>query len=506
MDIKIKQFVYRVRARLREQKMIEQLLKLTAIGLSAAVLISLISLVLPFYHAVPVAVGAVTVSFLLGVAAGIKATPSLMEAALTADSKGHKERISTAFYLTGKEDAFSTLQKKDALRIVNSFEIRKEFPIRLQWKSVLTVIGLAIIFTISSLIDTPARDLARTKHEVRKEAKEEIAKLEKVEKAIRENKEISKAESKEINEQLENAKKELAEVDSFEDLKKAEERITKKMEMASVKTENKTLSETLAEAAEEAKEDSAEEKKELAEEVKEALDKAKNGSTKDKKEAYEQLKKLAELSGDGDLQTVAENYAASDYSDMNLAKAERALNNAIANLSENHSEFAENNQNNGQSSENQNNQNGGQQGNQQAGSQSGQNSQNGQNGQNGQGEQNGQGNGNGSGNGDGQGGSGSGAGWNRGSKDGQERGGKTNENITVPDGTVGDDDNLTGKANGNENSSKSKSGQSKTWSGNKVSYDKVSGKYKDKAYKKVDGSNYPGKMKDRIKHYFDGLN
>lgn len=514
MDEVIKQFVYRVRARIREQKIIDQLLKMTGIGLFAAVIFSLVSLMVPFYYAIPMAVGVVVISFALGIIFGIRKTPSPMEAALKADAKGHKERISTAYYLAGKEDAFSTLQKKDALRIVNGFQVRKEFPIKLRWKPVLTVLGLAVIFTISSLMDTPARDMAKTKHEVHKEAEEAIAKLEKVEKQIKENKEISETESKEIKEQLENARKELAEADSYEDLKKAEERITKKMEMASVKTENKTLSEALAKAAEEAKAENADKKAELAEEAKKALEKAANGSAKDKKEAYEKLKKLAEMSGDNALTKAAEEYAASEYSDFDAAKAQDALEELAANLSENNSELAENNnQNNNQNSQNQNsNQKGNTSGNQQTnqkanqnGSENGQGNQPGNNGQGGQNGQNGNGTA-GNGNGTGQGGNPGGTGWNRGSKDGQEGAPNTNENITVPDGTAGDDENLTGKQNGNDSSTKTKSNQSKTWSGNKVSYGKVSGKYKDKAYKKVDGSNYPGKLKDKIKNYFDGLN
>lgn len=485
MDTKIKQFVYRVRARLREQKMIDSLLKITGIGLFLAVLISLVSLVVPFFYAEIVAAGVIGLSFVIGVAEGIKKTPTPMEAALTADSKGHKERISTAFFLVGREDAFSKLQKKDALGIIERFQIRKEFPLRLQAKPVLIVLGLVFLFTVSSLVDTPAREMERLRHDVQKEAKEEVAKLEKVEKEIEKKKEISEAESEEIREQLETAKKELKEADSYEDLKKAEERIVKKMEMASVKTENKTLSETLTQAAKEAKKETKSKQEDLAEAVKEALKKAEKGSAKDKKGAYEKMKKLAEMAGDEALQKAAEEFAASDFSESDFSKANSALSEALASMSKRNSDLAKNNSNSQQ-----NNQNGNGQGNQQSNGQGG--------------SQGGQGSG-GSGNGQGSG-SGNGGGWNKGSKNGQEGNRKTNENITVPDGEVGNDENLTGKQNGNDTSTKEKSNQSNTWSGDKVDYGKVSGEYKDKAYKKVNGSNYPGKLKDKIRDYFNGLN
>ena len=55
MDSRIKRFVYRVRARLREQLIIDNLIKFAGIGLLIAVIISLISLVVPFYYAILVA-------------------------------------------------------------------------------------------------------------------------------------------------------------------------------------------------------------------------------------------------------------------------------------------------------------------------------------------------------------------------------------------------------------------------------------------------------------------
>lgn len=523
MDSIIKQFVYRVRARLREQQIITNLIKFVGIGLSLGVIISFISLVIPFYYAVPVAVGMVIIFFMVGIIVGVRKTPSAMDAALQADAKGHKEKISTAFFLKGKEDPFSILQKRDALKIMGSFQIRKEFPLRFQWKQVFMVLGMALVFITSSLIDTPARENARLRNAVVKEAKEDIARLEKVEKKLEDSKEISETEAAEMKEQIKTAKRELSEADSREDLKKAEERITKKMEMASEKTDNRKFSEIMGEAAEEAKEAAEKRESDLAKEAKEALAKAEKGNKRDKQEAYEKLKKLADIMGDDALKKAAEEYRESSYSESDYANAQRALNETLDNMISNQTDFANNsnnthssnnnNQSNSQNNASQsNNQNGSQSnsGNQNNSQNSGQNSGSQNNGsnnsQNGQGNSGQNGGGNSSGN-DGNGsGNGSGGGWNYGSKDGREGARKTNEDITVPDGETGDDENLTGKANGNNSSTKQKSSQSQTWSGNKVSYGEVSGKYKKKAYKKVNGSNYPGKLKDKIKNYFDGLN
>lgn len=505
MDIKIKQFVYRVRSRLREQCIIDNLITFAEGGMLIAVLVSLVALVIPFYYAILVATTVLVLSFFGGIIWGVRKTPSAMQAALMADARGHKEKISTALYLQGKEDAFSQMQKKDAIRIVEQFHIRKEFPIRVVWKQVGVLLLLTIVFVVSSLVDTPAKQEALVKHDVKQEAKEEVARLEKVEKELEKNPELAKNEVADIKEQIENAKKELKEAESYEDLKKAEERINKKMEMASKDVKDQTLGEMLEQAVKDAEDQRKQELEELAKEAKEALEKAQKGSEKEKEQAYQKMKKLAAATGDEQLAEAAESYKNSEYSDGDYANATQSLKKTTQNLQ--NSDYAQNNQNNKSNNSNQNstnsqntnNQNGNQNtGNQKQGSDGQGNNGQGNNGQNGEGQ--------GAGSGNGNGGGGGGAGWNYGGKDGKEGLQKAKEDITIPDGELGDDGNLTGKANGNENSQKQKSDQSQTWSGNKVDYDKVSGEYKDKAYKKVNGSNYPSKLKDKIKDYFNGLN
>ena len=488
MDSKIRQFVYRVRSRLREQLVVDNLIRFVIGGMCIAVFVSLVALVVPFYYAILVATAVLVTFFFAGIIWGVRKTPTPMQAALKADAKGYQEKISTAFFLLGKEDPFSVLQKKDALHIVEHFQVRKEFPIRLAWKRVGIMLLLTTVFLTTSLLDTPAKRDAAIKHDVKQEAKEEIARIEKVQKELEKNPELNQDEVADIQEQLENAKQELKEAEDYQDLQKTEERLQKKMEMASKDVEDQTLGEILQQAAKEAQESSLEENELLAQEAEEALEKAQNGDEKDKQEAYEKLKELAAKTGDEQLSQAAEAYKDGEYSDSAYANATQSLKQNRQNA-----DYAQNNKNqsnnNGQDNANSSNTN--QNSNQQN---SNQNS-----------SQNGNGNGTGTGNGSGNG-NGSGAGWNYGGREGQEGERKTREDITIPDGEVGDDENLTGKGNDNDSSTKQKSSQSKTWSGNKVSYDEVSGKYKEKAHKKVNGSNYPSKMKDRIKRYFDGLN
>lgn len=433
MDEQIRKFVYRIRGRLREQQVVSNLVNWSACGLLAADVISLASLAVPFYYAAFSAAVIVALLFAAGAVIGICKTPKPMQAALQADAKGYKEKISTAYFLIGREDAFSRLQKKDALQVMEGFAVRKEFPVRLPGKRLALLAVLALVFALTIQVDTPARKEARTKHWVGQEAKEDIARLEKVEKQLEEHKDISPKETEMLKEQLKQAGEEIKEADTLAELKKAEERIAKKLEMAAGRMENETLSEIAEQGAKEAED-------------------------------------------------AAASYRDSDYAQNEYKNAQKKLENAL-------------------------NGDGVQPGEKQEYAQGGNEQQGEQNPSGSAGEGNGGANGQGgSDNGNGGQGQSTGSGWNKGSKEGGEGPGRTDESITVPEGEVGSDDNLTGKANSSGNKETGKTNQSSAWSGSKVNYGKVSGAYKEKAYKKVEGSNYPVKLKDRIKNYFDGLN
>ena len=209
MDIEIKQFVYRVRRRLREQCVIDNLIRFVCKGMLVATVIMLVSLWIPFYYAIPIASFVSVLSFLAGLVAGIVRTPTPMQAALIIDAKGYQEKISTAFYLQGKEDLFSQLQKKDAQKILKEFCVRKEFPIRLEWKRIGVLLCMLSVFLISALLDTPAKQKAVVEHEVKKEVKEQIARLEKVEKKLEQKSIDNQNEIANMKKQFEESKKEL---------------------------------------------------------------------------------------------------------------------------------------------------------------------------------------------------------------------------------------------------------------------------------------------------------
>ena len=505
-----------------EQAVVDKVFVSLIAGLFLAVLLSVISLLIPFYYAIPIGIGAVLLALVIGIVWGVRRTPSLERSALAVDAKGNKERVITALGLAGREDTFSILQKTDALKVIEGFKIKNEFPLKLSLKKCGVFVMFAIIFGITGMLDTPARQLAVTRYEVKKEAAEETDKLEKLQKELDKSDKLTAVEKEELNRQLEQSKQDMRRAESVEDLKKAEDRITKKLEMDAENIEDISAKKLLADAVEQNKADQARRVEEAMNEALDAMDKVESGDKKSKRDAYEKLKKLAETTGDESLKRAANEYKNSDYSNNDYLAANQALQNAqdsmetsdIADNSNEQSNSGQDSSESGQQRDNysKSNEDSKNEGESDANSGS-KNSQNvgdssgsGSDSDNDKRTDNSSGSGTGSDKGAGNGnGSGSGSGWNKGSKNGLEGQAKVKENVTIPDGTVGDDANLSGKANSNDTSSKQKTNQANTWSGNKVSYGQVSGEYKDRAYKKVNGSGYPAKMKKKIRNYFDGL-
>ncbi|MCM1569478.1 MAG: hypothetical protein NC081_08535 [Roseburia sp.] len=139
---------------------------------------------------------------------------------------------------------------------------------------------------------------------------------------------------------------------------------------------------------------------------------------------------------------------------------------------------------------------------------------NGQNSNNGTGNDNGQnangGNGNNgqnaNGSGDGNNGQG-GSNGNAGNGDGRGTGTANNPHdyVSVPN-AIADSDNLTGNANGSQNSEYYRAPNGLSWEGNHVSYETVIGNYQRHAYEGIAAGRYPSGMEEVIKGYFSSFN
>lgn len=491
-DQEIARFVTRVRRRQREVLIVNYGVAGLAAGFLAAFVMSGISLAVPFYYAVPAGMTGIVIALVASIIAAVVKTPGMEKSALMADEKGLRERVITAFSLRGRTDGFSMLQKRNAAAIISRFSVEKAFPLSVDKKTAALLILTVIGFLILSTVPSAAKERARAEHQIMEEAEAEIEKVEDVLRDIKTISEISLVEKEALTEMLGEVKKEMQEVRTGEELKKAEERFQKKLESAMEKTENEELARALEEKIDtELKKETQNYEGEF-EKVKQALQEAENGGRDSLGDAARQMEELAELLGDMELAEAAGELRISEGTITDIQAAELLL-----------AEALERADGNGQS--------GGEEADLFVGEQGG--DQNG--GQNGDGQDEGfeelyglisgsQG-GTGSGN-NGFGGRG-GDGWDTGSAIGQEGSAKSpQEMVTVPDAAIGDDENLTGKQNDSSQSYLQESDQSLTWAGEQVDYNQVKSEYSQRAYEKVDGANYPGEVKEQIKSYFEQIN
>ena len=94
-----------------------------------------------------------------------------------------------------------------------------------------------------------------------------------------------------------------------------------------------------------------------------------------------------------------------------------------------------------------------------------------------------------------------------GSSEGLERKGQENrsEVVSLTGKKTGNDDNLTGKKNGDAKITQKGSQKGGASEGIKAELDSVIGEYSDEAYAKVNSNKVPSAMKDIVKEYFSGF-
>ncbi len=334
MEKRICQFVKKVRHRLMIQEMLRSLQVTLLVGMGIALLISVASLLVPIYYAPHAQLAVMAAALLAGMIWGILRTPDMEHAALAADAKGNQERLVTALsYMTaGQDNPYQELLMKDASESVRGFQSRKQVPIRLSVRLLVFFLAVTALFTVSCLTDSVVRHKTQAAHAARVQAGDTIDEIEKVEKALEESDALSASELEEYLEQLELSKTELAEADTAEELLKAQERLTQKLENVSSQISEETLAKTVSEAASQTQTLAGKTRESLIEEAQEALAAAEDGSTEEKEYAVEKLSELASALGDDALQEAADQYQSSNYSGQNYAAAKSALNQAINDL------------------------------------------------------------------------------------------------------------------------------------------------------------------------------
>ena len=433
-------------------KILENCVYYISFGALAAVLVEGISLFVPFYYANYFAAGCIGVGCLVGIVRAVMTWADEKAAARKLDSFGLQERTLTAYENLDKEDAFTKLQRNDAVQMLKENENNICIPIRPNTRHLLAFIFSLVCVCTLAMVPSVAKEQAKELHALKQEVKEKKKELSSVMDALEDidTKSLSAEEKKKLQElmkSLEMSKKELDQVEGAQELASANERLQfKYQETAQSLT---------------------------------GIDPSKIGV----KEAQQIAQAASGQSGGSS--------NGNDTAGANGQLADGSNNNGDSQPSSgdgNNGNNGNNTSGDGNSTENGNGDGNG-------------------NG-NGNGQGNGDGNGSGSGNGNGQGngnGNGNGSGSGNGSGRGTGSSSATHDYVTVPN-KVGDDSSLHGDKTGKNNSDYYRAQNGLTWEGDHVSLDSVIADYTQSAYEGISAGRYPSGMENVIKDYFKNLN
>lgn len=448
----LKQKIKDCRRKLNLAKILENCVYYISFGALAAVLVEGISLFVPFYYANYFAAGCIGIGCLVGIVRAVMTWADEKAAARKLDSFGLQERTLTAYENLDKEDAFTKLQRNDAVQMLKENENNIRIPIRPNTRHLLAFIFSLVCVCTLAMVPSVAKEQAKELHALKQEVKEKKKELSSVMDALEDidTKSLSAEEKKKLQElmkSLEMSKKELDQVDSAQELASANERLQfKYQETAQSLT---------------------------------GIDPSKIG-----------VKEAQQIAQAASGQTGGSSNG-NDTAGANGQLADGSNNNGDSQSSSgdgNNGNNGNNTSGDGNSTENGNGDGNG-------------------NG-NGNGQGNGDGNGSGSGNGNGQGngnGNGNGSGSGNGSGRGTGSSSATHDYVTVPN-KVGDDSSLHGDKTGKNNSDYYRAQNGLTWEGDHVSLDSVIADYTQSAYEGISAGRYPSGMENVIKDYFKNLN
>lgn len=546
-DKKIMHFFKRAKRKILTNLVLKNFFLFFGIGLIVGGSLNVLALFLPIYGAIYISIGVVGGITVIGLLSLLFRCPKNSEIALIIDEKGLDEQLVTALELKGKEDTISRLQKQRTLSCIEKYSIKERIPLKISLSQILINFFALLAFIIAAIMPAQAKEQALALHEHHEKIEEELAKIEEVKNEIKEVKGITKEETDEMKKILEESLEELKESKNDLDIKKSKERLETKLreELQSKEAAKKKELMQLLEKKE-LIEQSQQEKLAMAQEEKlqEELDKllqqmkdqqdvaeqefsqsqtkengeqnngegGETGETKDTRENGAQnnnqqsIEELAE-----ELQELAQNGSMSRASMEELTQALANVNASMAsgtqtteqlnNLMATMSQMCENSNQGGSASQQATASLAGQM-------QSGQNSGSGSTSSNGNSAGGANGIGDAKGAGSNGSGNGFGGGYNTGSKNGMEKTyqkGNTVERVSIPNQTVGNDENLTGTNNGSGSSYTQKTQKGIAWSGNSVNYNQVVGDYANQAYSQIEGDQIPDAMKAIVKTYFEGL-
>lgn len=456
------------RGKLNRAELIKNLVFSFCVGAGVGILFQIVAFVVPFYWANCYSLLALLIGALTAIIISFCKRKSLYQAALYMDSFGFRERIVTAYEHLDEEGEMVGLQRKDAMKQLQAHKERIKVPLLKSWKAPSIMCLLLLTMVVMMFIPSEMKKQAAELHMVREEAKEKEQELEEVLEDMEELAQESLtpeqlAALQEMMESLQSSMQEYQNAESMEMVGTANQKLDYKYDnMQQQLVDMSALMQSGANISPQ--------------------------SIQAMQKMAERLQELGENPGMNGMPSLAGNQG---------QNGEQTGDDRNGNGTGDKQNQGQNSTESGQTGENNNGQ-GQNHGNTPNGNGQGQGTENGQSGGTGNGQGQGQGNGQSQGNGPGNG-EGSGNGRGEGSSS------TPHDYVSIPN-EIMDGGNLTGVANGHEDSDFFRTQNGLSWEGNHVSHEAVIGSYEQNAYEGIAAGRYPSGMEEVIKEYFASFN
>lgn len=462
-----KEFLRSIKAcgkKLNRAEVAKNLVFSLSVGAVVGILFQIVAFFTPLYRANFCSLLALIIAILTALIISLLRRKTMYQVALYMDSFGFQERIVTAYEHLDEVGKMVELQRRDAISRLEAHKERIKVPLLKGWKAPTIMCLLLITMVVLMFLPSEMKKMAEELHMVREEAEEKEEEL------------------KEVLESMESLQQESLTPEQLATLQEMMESLQASMQEYH-NAESKEMVETANQKLDYKYDNMSQQLMDMAD----LMQSGANVSPQSMEAMQQMAERIQEL-GESGMQEGATSLA--DNQGANNGQSEGGQNGNETGNQQNQG------QNPGQNGQNGNNQNAGQ---------NGQNS----NGQS-QGQLNGQGQGSGNGQGSSQGnsqGQGNSSGQGEGSGNGRGEGSGTapHDYVSIPN-EIMDTGNLSGNADGHENSDYFRTQSGLSWEGNHVSHEAVIGSYEKNAYEGIASGRYPSGMEDVIKEYFASFN
>lgn len=515
LDITILEFIKKCGRRIKINFTINKLLMGLQASLILIIILLIFSLFIIFESCYKVSLILLGIAIIISIFYGYFKSPKGRQLTLIIDSKGLNERVTTSMQFKDNKSSIAESLKKDTIKTIKDFNVKKNFPININKREVYKIMVLALAAFFIMIIPTSAKKEASRGREFQAVKSENIEKINKEEKQIEKDNELEEEEKEKLQKLLEEFKRDIKDVKNEKEASKLMKRMDKKFEALKdeIKSEKgKKLLNSLKEniVEEQKKKDMNEALKNLNE-IHKSFKKSDIGN-----EILESLKDEDSSKLEDKLKEIEKNF--DKISDKEKSEFSNALLEAANNLSDTDLQNMFENASDGvldgkmdssqlsatltslkNSSQGSSKDNGGSSSTSSGGS---------------SGEGNGNGSGSGSGSSSGSGsGSGSGAGrglgggYNTGSKEGKEKDEMpfSGEEVFIPGRNMGNDKNLIGDKNDAGALKQVETQKGLNIDGEKKDYNSVIGDYSKAEIESMNSSSLPENLQSVVKDYFQGL-